>query len=271
MATSQASPLVQQVGDSVYWHVEGAGDDLLLLHGIGSSSASFDAQFAGLADRFRLHAWDAPGYGNTPDPPAGLTIDDYADLVADRARALGAPERRVHLAGVSFGGIVAAATAAAHPGLFGTLILISSMVGLGSLADEARDVRARAAEIARGGVAGYAERRAHRLVSAAAPLDIKHRVSAIMRDSLRSAGFASAAEVMARTDLTSRLSEIVTPTLIIAASEDPVSGVPAAQRLLGGIPNASYVLIPGAGHLVQIEAADKVNQLIAAFINVVLA
>ena len=65
-------------GGSVFTYSEaGAGTPLVLLHGIGSAARAFDDQLAGLSDRLRVIAWDAPGYGGStclvPESPVQPT------------------------------------------------------------------------------------------------------------------------------------------------------------------------------------------------------
>ncbi|GAA2309155.1 hypothetical protein GCM10010431_31520 [Streptomyces kunmingensis] len=82
-------------------HLEEAGSDgplLLCLHGIGSSSAAFAPQLDALAGHVRVVAWDAPGYGRSPDPAGPLDLDGFADAAADVIRSYGSP---AHVLGVS--------------------------------------------------------------------------------------------------------------------------------------------------------------------------
>ncbi len=50
---------------------KGQGTPLVLLHGIGSAARSFDRVIAAFAPRFRVVAWDAPGYGDVDRPADG--------------------------------------------------------------------------------------------------------------------------------------------------------------------------------------------------------
>lgn len=67
-------------------HTQEAGNPdaplLLCLHGIGSSSAAFAPQLAGLSDQVRVVAWDAPGYAASADPGRAPGLDGYADTAA---------------------------------------------------------------------------------------------------------------------------------------------------------------------------------------------
>ena len=56
------------VGDlSMAFHQCGSGEPLVLLHGIGSGARSWRQQVASLSGRHRVIAWDAPGYGGSPE------------------------------------------------------------------------------------------------------------------------------------------------------------------------------------------------------------
>src|ERR1700756_664668 len=63
---------------------------VLMLHGLGSSSAGYRAQFAGLSRDFHVIAWNAPGFGDsTKIVRDEASIDDYADAVEAFLRAIG--------------------------------------------------------------------------------------------------------------------------------------------------------------------------------------
>ena len=59
----------------------GSGEPLVLLHGIGSGAASWQAQLEAFSDRYRVVAWDAPGYGESALRPA--TLDTYSRAVIE--------------------------------------------------------------------------------------------------------------------------------------------------------------------------------------------
>ena len=70
-------------GRTMSYREAGQGPAALFLHGIGSGSGSYQGQFDGLGDSYRMIAWDAPGYGKS-DPFAAETptSTDYADAAA---------------------------------------------------------------------------------------------------------------------------------------------------------------------------------------------
>src|SRR5471032_3302358 len=91
---------------------EGSGPPLVLLHCLGVDHRFWD--FAKpLADEFTLYRYDLPGHGASAVPSAGYSI---ADLSGQLAALLKEPKTgRVHLAGVSLGGLIAQHFAATHP------------------------------------------------------------------------------------------------------------------------------------------------------------
>jgi len=116
-------------GGSVFTYREaGAGTPLVLLHGIGSAAGAFDDQLAGLSDRLRVIAWDAPGYGgSTGLAPQSPRAGDYAAALGAMLDALGIPA--CHLVGHSLGTLIAASFAADHPQRILSLTLASVAAG----------------------------------------------------------------------------------------------------------------------------------------------
>lgn len=102
----------------------GRGPPLVLLHCLGVDRRLWEIAAAGLHDRFELVSYDFPGHGTTPVPERPYTIEDLSDQLA----ALLQRERltRVHLAGISLGGLVAQCAAASHPDMVDRLVLIDT-------------------------------------------------------------------------------------------------------------------------------------------------
>jgi pimeloyl-ACP methyl ester carboxylesterase len=249
-------------------HVEEAGDQgplLLCLHGIGSSSAAFAPQLAGLSPYVRVVAWDAPGYGRSPDPEGPLTLDDYADAVAAVIRERGTS---AHVLGVSWGGVIALRLATRHPGLVDSLIVADSSPGSGTDAAKAKGMRARAAELAQAGPRAFAEARGPRLVSPGAPADLVRRVVDTMAASVRLPGYAYAAESMASADLRAELPAIAVPLLVLCGDKDTVTGIEASQALAGAVHKSAYVIVKDAGHLANQEQPVRFDAWVLSHLRI---
>lgn len=245
----------------------GSGPTLLCLHGIGSSSASFQPQIDELAGTLRLLAWDAPGYAKSDDPQGPLRLDDYADAAAALLR-----DRRAgptHVLGVSWGGVIAMRLAARHPDLVRSLVLADSSRGSARTPEQAGSMRARATELCETGARAFAYVRGPRLLSSAAPPELVAHVVDSMASSVRLPGYAYAAESMAATDLTDELSSLRLPVLVLCGDEDTVTGVRESQAIAGGIPDAVFVTLKGAGHLANQESPAAFNAWVSAFVHIV--
>jgi pimeloyl-ACP methyl ester carboxylesterase len=248
----------------VHYTEQGSGPTLLCLHGIGSSSRSFTPQLDALADAHRVVAWDAPGYGKSPDPQQA---PDYVAAVTGLIDELGAG--KVHLLGVSWGGVLACQVALERPDLLHSLILLDASRGSGRSAAAAQAMRARAAELAERGPEAFARERGPRLVSPAAGADLVEQVTATMATAVRMPGYGYAAHAMAATDLTDRLAQITTPTLVLCGDEDTVTGPEESWALATGISDAVYVSVRGAGHQANLERPEAVNAWIASYIQII--
>ncbi|MEI9805612.1 MAG: alpha/beta fold hydrolase [Pseudolabrys sp.] len=89
--------------------VVGDGPSFALFHGGFGSWTHWIRNVEPLAGKFRMLAFDLPGYGNSPDVPPETTPDDYIEWVA--AAVAHATPDGCHLAGFSFGGALAARVA----------------------------------------------------------------------------------------------------------------------------------------------------------------
>nr|WP_222132122.1 alpha/beta fold hydrolase [Pseudonocardia sp. C8] len=237
----------------------------MLLHGIGGAAESFRPQLdGGLAGTYRLLAWDAPGYGDSPDPPPGTPPETVMDRLADAALAVldGTP---AHVVGVSWGGVVATRMALRRPDLLRSLVLADSTRGSGRTPEGRAGMARRVEELAELGAGEFAARRAGRLVAPDAPAPVRARVEAIMAG-VRPAGYALAAASMAATDHSADLARIGVPTLVVVGEHDVVTGVEEARALAAAIPGAGFALVPGAGHAANQEQPAEFDRIVGGFL-----
>ena len=108
----------------IYVEQVGRGPDVLLIGGLGDTVESWQFQLDGLADRYRLTAFDNRGAGRTSMPEGALTVETMADAAAAVLRALDIP--RAHVAGFSGGSIIAQEVTLRHPKLVRSLVLQST-------------------------------------------------------------------------------------------------------------------------------------------------
>lgn len=258
--------LIDVGGRTMAYHRAGDGPPLVMLHGGWSDGRAWRPQLAGLADGFDVIAWDAPGCGGSDDPPGQVALADYADAVADLIAALGL--ERAHLCGLSFGGGLAIAVYQRHPQLVRSLVLAGAYAGWkGSLPPdevEARRRRVRAeadrppAEWMDGYLPGF--------FSGPAPPEAVELVRTMMSET-HPAGLLAMLTAFAEADLREVLPTIAVPTLLLYGESDVRAPRPVAEALHAAISGAELVVLPGVGHVVNLEAPDAFNAQVRRFLD----
>ena len=119
-----ATPFRQTANGTAYRGF-GAGEPLVLMHGGAGSWEHWVRNVDPLASAFRVIVIDQPSYGDSTRVEWDISNDDYLGVVADAVAEICADAPRVHFAGFSFGGLIAAATAIA----FGPRAASLSMTG----------------------------------------------------------------------------------------------------------------------------------------------
>jgi pimeloyl-ACP methyl ester carboxylesterase len=250
------------VGDRFSYMEAGPSDaaSVLLLHGIGANSLHWRYQFADLADRFRLIAWNAPGYFLADNLRAETPgAQDYADALCDFASAVGVV--RFAVIANSFGTRVVQCFAHYHPGRISCAVFTGTSLPHESADDRAHQLAARAKMIERGGYA-FGDRAAALLGSSASADTL-----ALVRQTVRAtnpSGFMQAARFVASGDMPPLGSGLTMQLLMIQGDQDRVTPAePNAARLAAAVPGASIEMLPGIGHLPEVEVPKVVNVLVA--------
>ncbi|MGO3740743.1 alpha/beta fold hydrolase [Kerstersia sp.] len=234
---------------------------LVCLHGIGSGAASW-LELARIFNlKYRLLAWDAPGYGeSTPLSAARPSALDYAASLRRLLTSLSIDD--FVLVGHSLGALVAAAfTAQQWPGCTPRgLVLVSPAQGYGTLAREAQggEVRQRRlAEIAQaGGIAAMAASRHGRLLAPQADGRARAWVYWNMAR-LNEAGYVQAVEMLCGGDLLSDCRHIAAvqpalPVQVWCGAEDIVTPPDACEAVAAAL-DVPLQRISGAGHACYVE------------------
>ncbi len=244
--------------------IRGSGSPVLMLHGIGGNARTFDSAAQLLAEKYLAIAWDAPGYGASPDPSATLGVDGYLQAVRDLLHHLG--HLPAHIIGTSWGGVIATYLAARHPQDVQSLTLLDSTRGSAVDTERAKAMRARPAALEREGASAFARQRAARLTAPGAAPEQTARVEELMSQ-VRPRGYESAAEFMADADTGPLLPGITVPTLVIVGEHDRVTGLAESRLLASTIPRARLEIVAAAGHAAVQEQPGPVVDLISPFMS----
>ena len=258
-------------GDLAYID-RGQGAPVLLLHGFPLDHTMWNAQIEALAEHARVIAPDLRGFGQSPlsavDPEHGISMEQYADEVAELLDALNITEPNV-LVGFSMGGYVAWQFVRKYGDRVRALIQCDTR----AIADteEARAGRIKMADnVAEWGSRRVAEMMGPKLFSARA-LETKPQLMAEVRGVVERtppAAIAAAQRGMAaRPDMTSFLASIHLPTLVLVGALDVISSSAEMRTIAEAIPGADFVEIPNSGHMTTMENANAVNQSLSEFIT----
>jgi len=228
------------------------------LHGFFGDSRVWRWQVEELAEEFTVVAWDAPGCGCSSDPPEGFRMPEYADCLAGFIRGLGL--QRPSVLGLSFGGALAFELYRRHPDVPHALIAADAYAGWSGsfpaeiverrLQQSLRDLELPAAQVAAKWMAGF--------VTESAPPALIAELTAIISD-FHPAGMAVMIRSLAEADLRDVLPRIAVPTLLLWGEADVRSPLTVAEDLHAQIPGSQLVVIPGAGHLSNVEAYERFN------------
>jgi pimeloyl-ACP methyl ester carboxylesterase len=249
----------------VSFRAAGAGPVLCLLHGIGSQSGSWAPQLDGLGARYRVIAWDAPGYGRSDAlVPAAPVAADYAATLAALWDALGL-ERAVVVAS-SLGALIAGAFAARWPARVAGLVLLNPAGGYGHAAPAEREAKlaARLDRLAALGPEGMARDLAPGMLSAAASAEAR-ALAAWSTARLRPEGYAQAARMLASGSLAEDAARFSGPVLVVGTGADTITPPAGCEAIAAAFPQGAYRLLEGIGHLSYLDAPDPVNALIGDF------
>ena len=262
---AQAERVETPCGDGMMvWRRWGGGPPLVLLHGGYGSWTHWIRNVLPLSRQFTVIAADLPGLGESATPPEPWTAEGLAAIIAEGLRVVVPRGERVHLAGFSFGGVIGGNVAARLGDRVGSFTVVGSN-GLGLERSPTPLKR-----VAPG--AGEAEEfAAHRynlnqlMIADPAKIDelaLYLQKTNHARARMRSRRFSrSGALVEALPRITARIDGIW--------GERDATAYPhldeRARILRGFQANARFAVVPGAGHWVQYEAADRFNALIAEF------
>src|SRR5215469_6873717 len=245
---------------------QGAGPDVLLIAGLGDPAEAWQFQLDGLADRYRLTAYDNRGMGRTPLPAEPFSVATLADDAAALLRALDVPA--AHVAGFSGGSAIAQELALRHPGLVRSLVLTSTWARPDAfLRAVVKFLRwlPEAAPTERAFLEAFYlwiyTPRAHddgtvdKLIEEALAFPYKPSTEAIQRS----------LDAFAAHDTAGRLAGIAAPTLVLAGGLDMITPPRHGQAVADGIPGAHFEVLAEEAHQPFQESPDLFNTRADAF------
>ncbi len=230
----------------------GAGDPVVLIHGVGLRAEAWEPQINDLKGKFHVFAVDMPGHGMS-DPLANRAdLQDYVEWGAMVLQALNCGAAAV--AGHSMGALIALGLAVTHPAMVDRLAILNGVYRRSDAAKVA--VMSRADEMARGNI--DAQSPLSRWFDMGDP--IRERVKRMLQ-SVDPKGYAAAYRAFAMGDCSyaAQLHKIQADTLVLTAELDGNSTPEMADAMAAQIPRAVVSVIAGHRHMVNLTAPSAVT------------
>lgn len=236
--------------------VSGAGDSLVLIHGVGANGRSWDEVIRALGPGFRILKLDLAGHGRSPPIRDSYSLERFAcDVLATMDSA---GMQRAHVVGFSLGGLIAQQIALLEPERVDRLALLAAVAGRTD--DERAKVVARLDAIRAGGIAAVTgaarERWFTEEFARANPDRIAKRIAELEANDLES--YLEAYRVFGTSELAPELHRIEARTLVLTGENDVGSNIRMARFMHDVIQGSELVILPRLKHSLLVEAPGTV-------------
>jgi pimeloyl-ACP methyl ester carboxylesterase len=253
-------------GNRIYWEEHGAGEPILLIMGLGYTLDMWHRTVPVLSSRYRTILFDNRGVGRSDCPPGPYLMPQMASDAAAVINAAGCD--RVHVFGVSMGGMIAQEFALALPDRVLSLLLGCTAAG-GPRAIRAEPavmaaLNARALMTPEEGIQAMVPF----IYDESTPRERIDEDLAIRRRTYPQATsyLAQIAGIMAF-EAYSRLPRISSPTLVIHGQNDRLVPPGNGELIAKQIPGARLVRLENASHIFITDQEDKSHKAIMTFLG----
>ena len=257
----------------IHYEIQGTGEPLVLISGLGYDLWMWHKMVPGLAEHFQVIAFDSRGVGETDKPPGPYTAQMLAEDTAALLEALGIEQASVM--GHSMGGYVAQALVLSRPEMVSKLILSATNFGgphhipvtpeaLAVLTDTQSDPIER---LRRGIVIstapGYAEEHPE-IIDEWVTYRIEHPIDPAGYQAQLQIGLALMAEAAS---FEHKLKDVKVSTLILFGEHDKVVPPGNAELLHKEIAGSTVKILPNAGHFFPFEVPDEAVEAVIEFLK----
>jgi 3-oxoadipate enol-lactonase len=253
---------------SMAYEENGSGLPIVMVHGYPLNRKIWQPQLEGLSDLARLIAPDLRGHGESQPLPGPYWMDLLAQDIKQFLDALRVP-RPFILCGLSMGGYVAMAYYRQYSPELAGLIFAATRAKPDSAAGKKNRDQA-AAKAQREGVSAVVESMLPKLLS---PKTLQHnpelvdRFRDIMKQTSLEAILGDLMGMKERPDSIPTLEEILLPTLIVYGEDDQVIGRKEIEDMHEALTHSQLVVIPEAGHLLNMEQPQRFNQAVRGYLE----
>ena len=238
---------------------------LVLLHGGSGSRGHWVRNVEPLAQHFSVVVPDLPGYGDSGDIPAGTDMDGYVELVCASIRTLLPGQAPFHLAGFSYGGLMAGGVAVRMPQRMRALTLLAPS-GFGPPVGREIVLKKRKPGMSDAELNAVFRHNVQDMMLHQ-PEAVDEATVALYRSDIERARFRN--WQLSWADVTpGNLARIRCPLQLIWGEHDRTANPSLAHRVertRAILPNIPIHILPATGHWAQYERPEEVNRLITSF------
>jgi 3-oxoadipate enol-lactonase len=255
-----AQSLTGTTSAGLHYEVDGSGEPVVFIHAFSLDRRMWEPQVAAFRDRFQVVRYDLRGHGRSVPPEEPYTSHDDLRGLLDE---LGI--QRATLVGLSAGAEVAINFAIVHPDRVQALVLAAP--GVGGYAAPPLPWLSPVFEAA---AAGDPERAARLwaetpIMALRANPDAGETVLSLVMENQRLWTYRRTEQPLAPPAI-DRLAAVTCPVLVIVGDRDlphilSIAGILEAQA------GAAVMTIPGAGHIVNLDAPAAFNDAVGAFLE----
>ncbi|MBW8011087.1 MAG: alpha/beta hydrolase [Chloroflexi bacterium] len=251
-------------GLSTHYEIQGEGEPLVFIHGLGSSGRDWESQADYFSKLYQVVTYDVRGHGQTDKPPGPYSIPMFA---ADLAGMIEAFEiAPVHLVGYSMGGWIAFQLAVDYPELLKSLVIVNSSPELVPRTLQERfAVWQRTILFRLLSMRKIGEILSKRIFIKADQEELRRTFVERWAENHKPA-YMAAFKAAVGWSVADQLGDIHTPTLVLTTSEDYTS-VAEKETYTALMPNAGIKIIDDARHAPQVEKPDEFNQQLGEFLS----
>ena len=256
-------------GHPLAYDDRGSGPPVVLIHAYPFSRRMWDETAAALADVARVLTPDVFGFGDTPLPAAGWTVESMADMLADWLTGLGLDTAVV--GGLSMGGYVALAFARRHGKRLRGLVLADTQAGADS--PEAKANREKAIAFAEQNSAAAVIEQMIPKVLGESTRNSRPEVVAAVREmgaAQTVPGVVAALRALRdRPDSLPALASFRFPTLVIVGSEDTLTPPALAAAMEAKLPDVTAETLWASGHLSNLETPHEFTAAVRRWLGAI--
>ncbi len=229
-------------------------ETVLFIHGAGGKHHSWSYQKGYFEKEFNPIIMELPGHGES-EGAGEQEIVKYAEHVEAFLKALSL--QKTFLVGHSMGGGIVQTLALSHPEMVKGIILVGTGARLkvlpmilNGIKDDFEGTVRKVSQFA------YSRKASPMLIEREVAEMLQSRVEVLYGDYLACDHF----------DLMNEIEKITLPTLILCGEDDQLTPPKYSQFLQSRIKGSKMEILPNAGHMVMMEAAQAFNEKIKQFI-----